>query len=124
MKDGHNIHVESRGVVYVVFVQFYQSETPVYAVDIFRGLSALFESDMLMFSKITGEERAAVLEFLSLLEKILPSSTTYQRNLTKIHTWVSEHETFSGVEWLQALNDQHLCVDFTESSQFLIVDQL
>ncbi|TPP59870.1 Sulfhydryl oxidase [Fasciola gigantica] len=85
---------------------YYKHETPVYAVDLFRGLSAIFESDMVMFTRITGEERLAVLEFISLLEKILPASKTYRQNLTAIHKWVSEREVFSGVEWMKALKDQ------------------
>lgn len=87
--------------------KFYKHEIPVYAVDIFRGLSAIFESDMVMFSRITGEERLAALEFISLLEKILPASETYRRNLTAMHNWVLERQVFSGVEWMKALKDKN-----------------
>ncbi|CAH8462559.1 unnamed protein product [Schistosoma haematobium] len=76
---------------------------PVYAVDIYRSLSMLLQSDVGARDKIEGPALEALKEFLDMLYEILPASQEYKAHLSEISVWLNSKTSITGQEWIAYL---------------------
>ncbi|CAH8455078.1 unnamed protein product [Schistosoma turkestanicum] len=78
---------------------------PVYAVDVFRSLSMLLQSDVGARDKIEGPALEALKEFLDMLYEILPASQEYKAQLSEISVWLNSKTSITGQEWVAYLEE-------------------
>ncbi|CAH8462416.1 unnamed protein product [Schistosoma bovis] len=76
---------------------------PVYAVDIYRSLSMLLQSDVGARDKIEGPALEALKEFLDMLYEVLPASQEYKAHLSEISVWLNSKTSITGQEWVAYL---------------------
>ncbi|CAI2724679.1 unnamed protein product [Schistosoma spindalis] len=76
---------------------------PVYAVDVYRSLSMLLQSDVGARDKIEGPALEALKEFLDMLYEILPASQEYKAHLSGISVWLNSKASITGQEWVAYL---------------------
>ncbi|CAH8458614.1 unnamed protein product [Schistosoma intercalatum] len=76
---------------------------PVYAVDIYRSLSMLLQSDVGARDKIEGPALEALKEFLNMLYEILPASQEYKAHLSETSAWLNSKTSITGQEWVAYL---------------------
>ncbi|CAH8454547.1 unnamed protein product [Schistosoma rodhaini] len=76
---------------------------PVYAVDVYRSLSMLLQSDVGVRDKIEGPALEALKEFLDILYGILPASQEYKAYLSEISVWLNSKTSITGQEWVAYL---------------------